>query len=57
MEALRSYLSDGGREDEIEYYKWLLAELLKSKLDAVLLPTVEGVGFACNRDALEFFYR
>lgn len=55
MEALRSYLSDGDREDEVEHCKWVAAELFESKLDAVLLPTAEGVDFPCSWDALQFF--
>ena len=56
MAHLRRCLSREGRIEEIEYYNWLLEELEGSKLQAVLVPTLEGICFACSPLALNVFY-
>jgi hypothetical protein len=56
MAHLRRCLSREGRVEEIEYYNWLLEELEGSNLQAVLVPTLEGICFACSPLALNMFY-
>lgn len=53
---LQGCLSKAGKQSQIEYYNWLVAELQRSGGEAVLVPALEGICFACSHAALRFFY-
>lgn len=57
MEHLRRCMSLEGRTEEINYYRWMLKELEESGLEMVLVPTLEGICFACSPQALDIFYK
>ena len=56
VEWQRSFDSLSAIREEISYYTWLLQAMRQKGRIAVIVPSLEGVGFACSKRALYAFW-